>query len=68
MKPRLGSGGRFKKLKSELAAKGADNPGAVAATIGRERYGNKRMTVMAETGKKRAAKLHEVQGYRNASK
>lgn len=51
-KPKLGSGERFKKLKSMLARKGAKDPGAVAATIGREKYGQKKMTQMAVKGKK----------------
>jgi HK97 family phage prohead protease len=35
----LGSGGRFKKLSASLAAKGAHDPGALAAWIGRKKYG-----------------------------
>ncbi len=34
----LGSGGRFKKLKASLAAKGAHDPGALTAYIGRKKY------------------------------
>jgi hypothetical protein len=41
-KIKLGSGGRFKKLKSRLAARGARNPGALAAFIGRRAYGAKK--------------------------
>src|SRR6266568_221191 len=37
--PKLGTGARFAKLKSSLAAKGATDPGALAAYIGRKRYG-----------------------------
>jgi HK97 family phage prohead protease len=36
---KLGTGGRFKKLKASLAAKGAHDPGALAAYIGRRKYG-----------------------------
>jgi roadblock/LC7 domain-containing protein len=50
----LGSGGRFKKLKGELASKGAKDPGALAAYIGRKKYGPKKMADMAARG--RAAK------------
>src|SRR6185437_10411172 len=37
--PKLGTGKRFARLKSSLAAKGAKDPGALAAYIGRKRYG-----------------------------
>lgn len=45
--PKLGSGGRFKKLKSSLAAKGAHNPGALAAYIGRRKYGKGKFAKLA---------------------
>lgn len=49
---KLGGGGRFAKLKGELAAKkGVSNPGALAAYIGREKYGAKKMSKMAANGK-----------------
>lgn len=58
-KPRLGSGERFAALKEKLAKKpGVKNPGAIAAKIGREKYGNKKMTQLAASGKDRAAKQH----------
>ena len=38
--PKLGSGARNKKLSAHLAARGASNPDALAAYIGRKRYGN----------------------------
>jgi hypothetical protein len=41
--PKLGSGARFKKLSSTLAARGASNPDALAAFIGRRKYGAKGM-------------------------
>lgn len=50
MKP--GGGGRFKKLKGELAHKGVRDPGAVAASIGRKKYGAKRMAKMSAAGKR----------------
>jgi hypothetical protein len=50
----LGGGGRFQKLKKELAGKGAENPGALAASIGRKKYGKKKFQQMAAKGKKRA--------------
>ena len=56
-KPKLGSGARFKALANKIARKGSvDNPGAVAAMIGREKYGTKRFQKLASKGKKRHAK------------
>ena len=41
----------FNKLKSEIAAKGGvRNPGAVAAAIGRKKYGTKAFQHAAATG------------------
>lgn len=37
--PRLGSGTRFKKLVTQVAAKGAKDPKAVAASVGRKKFG-----------------------------
>lgn len=51
-KPKLGSGERFKKLKETLSKKGAKDPGALAAYIGREKYGNQKMAKLSEKGKK----------------
>lgn len=51
-KPKLGSGGRFKLLSRQLEKKGAKNPKALAAWIGREKYGKKKMQAMALKGKK----------------
>lgn len=40
--PKLGSGARFKRLASSLAKKpGIKNPGALAASIGRKKFGKK---------------------------
>lgn len=49
---KLGGGGRFATLKAQLAdKKGVSNPGALAAYIGREKYGAKKMGKMAAKGK-----------------
>lgn len=49
-----GAGGRFKSLKGKLAKKkGVKTPGALAAWIGRKKFGKKRFQKMAATGKKR---------------
>ena len=50
---RPGGGGRFAKLKGELAAKGAKNPGALAAAIGRKRYGKKKMAAWSAKGREK---------------
>lgn len=53
-KPRLGSGARFKSLEHELARRGnVRNPGAVAAAIGRAKYGETKMESMASKGRRR---------------
>lgn len=52
-KPKLGSGKRFKQLKSKLAKKGARNPGALAASIGRKKFGKKRFAQLSARGRKR---------------
>lgn len=50
---KLGTGARFKTLKKKLAKKGAKSPAALAAWIGRKRYGNKKMAQMSAAGRKR---------------
>ncbi len=51
----LGSGGRFAALKAALAKRGGvSNPGAVAAAIGRKKYGAKKMAKMAAAGRKKS--------------
>ena len=52
-KPKLGSGKRFKSLANKLARQGVEDPDAAAAAIGRKKYGNKKMSKMAEKGKER---------------
>jgi len=49
-----GGGGRFQKLKKELSKEGVKNPGALAASIGRKKYGKKKFQQMAAKGRKRA--------------
>ena len=49
---KLGGGGRFKKLTKELAAKGVKDPKALAASIGRKKYGKEKFQEMAAKGKK----------------
>lgn len=55
-KPRLGSGARFAELSEKLKKRGAKDPDALAAYIGRRRYGKKKMAKLAAKGERRAAK------------
>lgn len=52
-KPKLGTGERFKKLKGKLSKKGVKDPGALAAWIGRKKYGPAKMAKMAAAGRKK---------------
>lgn len=52
---KLGGGGRFAQLKDKLTAKGVKNPGAVAASIGRKKYGAKKMAQLSSKGRKKNA-------------
>lgn len=49
---KLGSGARFNAIEKAAKASGAKNPKAVAAAIGRKKYGQKKMTKLASAGKK----------------
>jgi hypothetical protein len=52
-KPKLGTGKRFAALKAKLAKRGATNPAALAAWIGRRKYGAKRFAKLSAKGRKR---------------
>jgi|FLYL01.1.fsa_nt_gi hypothetical protein len=53
-KPPLGTGERFAQLKAKLAGrKGVTDPAALAAYIGRKKYGKKRFQELAAKGRKR---------------
>jgi hypothetical protein len=52
-KPALGSGERFKKLSSELKKEGVDDPDALAASIGRKKFGKAKFQKLAAKGKKK---------------
>lgn len=52
-----GSGERFKRLSSKLAKRpGVSNPGALAASIGRKKFGAKRFASLSAKGRARASK------------
>jgi hypothetical protein len=50
--PKLGSGKRFANLEHSLAAKHATHPGALAAWIGRKKFGAKKFAKLSAGGKK----------------
>lgn len=51
----LGEGGRFAALKNALSHKpGITDPGALAAKIGRKKYGASKMASMAAAGRKKS--------------
>ena len=54
-KPKLGSGGRFRNFTNKLQREGysEESAKAIAATVGRDKYGPKEMAALAEKGKKR---------------
>lgn len=49
----LGEGGRFQAIANKAAASGARDPKAVAAAIGRKKYGAKKMASMAAAGRRK---------------
>jgi phage head maturation protease len=62
---KLGSGGRFKALKAKLAAKGASDPGALAAYIGRKKFGRKKFTALAAKAHKGGGGMHRAELFRS---
>lgn len=62
MKP--GGGGRFAKLRGKIAKrKGVRDPDAVAAAIGRAKYGKKKFQSFAAKGRKRAGAVRRSRSY-----
>ena len=55
-KAKLGSGARFKAVERSAAKSGAENPAAVAAAVGRAKYGEKKMAQLSAKGRKDASK------------
>lgn len=50
-KAKLGEGGRFAALKTKLGTRpGVENPGALAAFIGRKKYGKQGFQKLASKG------------------
>jgi hypothetical protein len=54
VKGRLGTGKRFKRLSAALERRGASSPAALAAWIGREKYGKARFQKLAVKGRRRS--------------
>jgi len=50
----LAAGSKFNKLKGALAKKGARNPAALAAWIGKKKYGAAGFEALAKKGEKKA--------------
>lgn len=50
---KLGGGGRFAMVEAAAKKSGASNPAAVAASVGRAKYGAKKMASMAAAGRKK---------------
>ncbi len=50
----LGSGERFQALVEKLEKRGAKNPEALAAWIGRKKYGKKKFQSLSKAGKRKA--------------
>ena len=51
---KLGGGGRYEKLIGELEKKGVREPRALAAAIGRKKYGKAKFQSLAAKGRRRA--------------
>lgn len=57
-KPKLGSGERFSALKEKIAARGGvRNPAAVAASIGRKKFGKERFQELAAAGRRQGGQF-----------
>ena len=52
----LGQGGRFRAVTKMLSARGAKNPAALAAYIGRKKYGSEWFARLSVAGRKRRGK------------
>jgi hypothetical protein len=51
--PKLGSGKRFDILENKLRGQGVKDPGALAAYIGRKKYGAEKFNKLAAKGRKK---------------
>ena len=53
-KAKLGSGARFRALTKQFAKKGAEDPSALAAFVGRKKFGTERFQKLSVAGKKKS--------------
>jgi hypothetical protein len=53
VKGKLGTGSRFKRLANTLKRKGVNHPEALAAKIGRSKFGKKKFQKLASKGRKK---------------
>jgi hypothetical protein len=51
-KPPLGSGARFKAVEASARKSGASDPAAVAAAVGRKKWGAKKMGQLSAKGRR----------------
>lgn len=58
-RPKLGIGKRFKNLVSKLKGKKVKNPSALAAFIGRKKFGKKKFTALSVAGRKKTVERKE---------
>lgn len=58
-KAKLGTGARFAALEAKLAARGAHDPAALAAYIGRKKEGKKKFAKLGAHGKAVAAAMRK---------
>lgn len=52
----LGQGGRFAAVEASARASGARDPAAVAAAVGRKKYGKKKFAALGAKGRKASKK------------
>ncbi|GIV18722.1 MAG: hypothetical protein KatS3mg023_0473 [Armatimonadota bacterium] len=52
-KPKLGTGERFRRLVGQLKRRGVRSPEALAAWIGRKKYGKQKFQALAAAGRRR---------------
>ena len=67
-KPKLGTGERFSQLKSKLAKKGIKNPAALAAKIGRAKYGAKKFSALSHHNKMAEGGMMDEKSFAGALK
>ena len=66
MMPPLGSGQRFAALKNKLAGRpGVKDPGALAAAIGRKKYGKGKFASLGSKGRKMNATQSAIHNFKN---